>query len=316
MNAPRRIAVLSTLAFAVAASLLAAPREVSACSPLCDAASVPYEGQALPAGVRALPVPFSNQGADPVLTLGGVVVPSTLKVRPDASRLLVPSAPLADGAYTLAYEQQCGETGKATAAFTVGAIVPEPRATGTLRVATQFVPGVKREGKPNSGDCQSLAIEYDHVVAQVTFEPAAELGSYLSLTEFSADLAASGQPWKKTFAVSPTQTKAPYVIASFIASCESGTPSGTAPGIYSMSVSGQIAGFDGRLASSTAAIDLTCPPGGAAASTPGAASGSSGSGTSGCTVSSSAGGPAGGLGAFCLGAAATAILARRRRRNV
>jgi MYXO-CTERM domain-containing protein len=312
MNAsPRRIAVLGTMTFAFAASLHLAPRSASACSPACPVVVIPYEGQSLPTKVRALPVPYSN-GVQPVLTLGGVVVPSTIEVLEDESRLLVPTTPLADGAYSLSYEQQCGGSDKATAAFQVGAIVAEPHATGTLRVATQFVAGVKSTGEANGGGCGSSELAYDHVVAQITFDPAPELSSYLSLTRFSADLAASGQPWKRTFAVSPAQTAAPFTVATFTASCEANPPPNEAPGVLTMSVFGQIAGADARLATSTAAIDLTCPPGGIPSES---APPSGTSGSSGCSVGASgSGGPASGLAALGLGGVALAVTLRRRRR--
>ena len=299
----RRIVVPSFLTLALATSALAS-RTAAACSPACEATVITFAGQVLPAGVRALPVPYSRDVA-PVLTLGGVVVPSTLKALEDQSQLLVPTMPLAAGAYSLSYEQQCSSSTKGTAAFQVGASVAEPHATGTLHVATQFVPGIKDGHVANGGDCSVSDIAYDHVIAQITFEPAPELASYLSLTRFSADLAASGKPWQRSFSVTPSQSATPITVASFTASCAANPSPNEAPGVLTMSIYGQIAGEDARLPVSTTAIDLTCPVSSGAAS-------SSGRGTSGCSASPSSG-PASSLAAFGLCFVALAVVARRRR---
>ncbi len=114
--------------------------------------------------MRALPVPYTNN--DPVLTLGGVVVPATLKTLEDSTRILVPGAPLADGAYAITYDQQCSDEDHATATFTVGATVAEPQATGTLRIVTQFVKGVKDEDDA-IGRCGGGAPINDHDVPRL-----------------------------------------------------------------------------------------------------------------------------------------------------
>ncbi len=304
----RRLALATLTLAAVVASSITATRAASACSPRCEQRVMTFENQALPANVRALPVPYTDN--QPVLTLGGVVVPATLKTLEDSTRILVPEAPLADGAYAITYDQQCSDTAQATATFTVGATVAEPQATGTLRIATQFVKGVKDQGN-TLGMCGGGEPANDHMMAQVSFDPDPSLGSYASLTTFSAELAASATPWKLSFAA----LKAGTAVTTFRVSCEGAAESGSmAPGIYTLSVSGQIAGADGRLPTSTASMDLTCPAstGGAGdprTTTPTSAPASAG----GCSVG---GGNASSQGhglAFGIGAAALALVAVRRR---
>ena len=251
-----------------------------------------FQNQALPANVRALPVPYTDN--QPVLTLGGVVVPATLKTLEDSTRILVPEAPLADGAYAITYDQQCSDTAQATATFTVGATVAEPQATGTLRIATQFVKGVKDQGN-TLGMCGGGEPANDHMMAQVSFDPDPSLGSYASLTTFSAELAASATPWKLSFAA----LKAGTAVTTFRVSCEGAAESGSmAPGIYTLSVS----------------MDLTCPAstGGAGdprTTTPTSAPASAG----GCSLGGSNASSQGHGLAFGIGAAALALVAVRRR---
>lgn len=305
----RRLALATLTLAAVVASSITATRAASACSPACEQRVMTFENQALPANVRALPVPYTNN--DPVLTLGGVVVPATLKTLEDSTRILVPGAPLADGAYAITYDQRCSDKDQATATFTVGATIAEPQATGTLRIATQFVKGVKRNEGDAIGGCGGGAPTDDHMIAQVSFDPDPSLGSYASLTTFSAELSASATPWKRSFSA----LKAGTAVTTFRVSCEGTAEWGSmAPGIYTLSVSGQVAGADGRLPTSTASMDLTCPASIGGAGDPSTTAPSSAPASAGgCSVG---GGNASSQGhglAFGIGAAALALVAVRRR---
>ena len=302
---------LATLALAaVVASSITTSRTASACSPACEKRVITFENEVLPGNTRALPVPYTNN--EPVLTLAGVVVPSTLKTLEDSTRILVPAAPLAAGTYALTYDQQCSGEDQATASFSVGAAAVEPQATGRLLIATQFVKGVKDQGNTDR-PCGGGALTYDHVLAQVSFDPDPALGAYASLTTFTAELSAPSNPWKRSFVA----VKPGTAVATFRVACE-GSPrtEAMAPGIYTLSVAGRIAGAEGRLPTSTASMDLTCPSGTGTTdppttpTTPTTGAASSG----GCSIGAANGSaPAGGLSALGLGAAALALVAARRR---
>ena len=301
--ARRRLTVLaSSIAFASLTGL--APRASEACSPICNPSVVAFADQTLPGNVRALPVPYFN--AAPVLLLDGAFILTKIEEREDGGRDLVPTAPLAAGSYSLEYHSSCGETAKSTAKFVVGDALAEPQATGRLVVTTRFVPGVRGAREANGAGCDSGEIAYDHVVAEVAFEPASELGSYVSLTHFSAALEGSSTPWKKTFDVSAKATTA-TLVASFSADCSASGSQPTPPGVYTMSVAGRIAGSDTHLPTSTASIDLTCPAGsGANYAAPAAGTG--------CSIGAAGGEtPARGTVLLGLGAAAVAVALRRRR---
>jgi hypothetical protein len=305
MNLARRRLTVLAASVVVASLTCLTPRASEACSPTCNPSVVTFEDQTLPGNVRALPVPYFN--AEPVLLLDGAFVLTKTEQHEDGSRDLVPTAPLAAGSYALEYHSACGGTAKSTAKFVVGAALAEPQATGKLVVTTHFVPGVKGAREANGASCDEGEIAYDHVVADVTFEPASELGSYVSLTHFSAALEGSSTPWKKTFDV-PAKAKAATLIASFTADCSLSRPQATPPGVYTMSVAGQIAGSTTLLPTSTASIDLTCPAGsGANYAEP--------EGSTGCSVGKATrgGAPARGTALLCLGAAAVAVVLRRRR---
>jgi hypothetical protein len=234
----------------VAVGVFLAPASAPACSPeACFNQHIRFEGKALPAGVRALPVP---DGVTPTLLRAGTVVPAALTGADPL--LLVPEAPLAEGAYTLTYTSACNPSGTPVA-FSVGPSASKPLATGTLHFGKRFVAGAKAMPSAGGG-CGASADSNpnDHVVVDVTFEPAAEIGNYLPLTRFEASVAGAKFRWKTTF----TATAA-TAVTTFTASCGGADPNNFAPGIYSMSVAGRIAGDDGDLPSSTAALDLSCP---------------------------------------------------------
>ncbi len=298
--ARRRLTVLATLiAFASLTGL--APRASEACSPICTQSVVGFADQTLPGNVRALPLPYFN--STPVLLQDGAFVLTKIEEHEDGSRDLVPAAPLAAGSYSLEYSPSCGETAKSTAKFVVGDALAEPQATGKLVVTTRFVPGV-RGAEANGASCETGEIPYDHVIADVTFEPAGELGSYVSLTHFSAALEGSSTPWKKTFDISG-KARTATLVASFSADCSASSSQATPPGVYTMSVAGQIAGSGTHLPTSTASIDLTCPAGsGANYAAP--------VGGTGCSIGA-AGGEAPTRGTWLLGLAAAAVALRRRR---
>lgn len=311
----------ASVSVAAAATLLAGEATAEACSAPCLSTKPVFADRFLPTGIRGLLMP-QNYSATPDLTLNGVPVPATIETV-EGTRVLVPAAPLTDGAYAISYTDQCGGSGSSTKAdFVVGAAVPDPEKTGTISVTTRFVAGDKNPPENDAtfrGGCGvgGSGLTYDHVVAYITFAPAKELKAYLPAMRFTNELTGPGNVGKSAFTVHPDTEEGIQIATVTVACNANAAPGGNRQGIYTMSVAGELLGSKQVLPASVTSAEITCPPG--AGTNDGgpfsddAMIAPNNQGTSGCSVGPSGATTPGTFGAIGVGILGLALAARRRR---
>ncbi len=277
---PRVTPAVAAVLLSAAAALLAAPRAADACSTSCNDPGffVPGDGATVPANLPGIfwrarydagpggPPPSNvtlTATTDPETPLG-----FTAMALAEYQYLLVPDAPLVAGTtYHLADASACDfGTGvpSASATFTVGPSAPLPTTLGALAV-TQL-PLRTDTIASGGGSCSMEAVVASAAVA-VDYTQASDAAPWRDVLHF--ETLVDGQRWLgRRDILTPIAPGASWVGRGFdriYTMCSTDDPFSSpanqaSPGTHQVQLRATLPGTTVALATTTAAIELTCPP--------------------------------------------------------